>query len=334
MANPIVQIESFTNIPVFFLYTIGVVPFKLLASDKSVSRARRLLENVWFFLCSLNGFYGILSLCMYMLVYLEQMNFVDLCEIALCVGFLSLSFAKVGSVVYHKQNLSILYSELAVIFPQTLKKQEQYHSKTFAKTYNRWANIYAWLQMVMIALYSLMPLLNSMLNFSWTGEWNVDYTFRNWYPFESYERGIFEITYLCQLWSAYYAAVGTMGAVLLLSGLVLQFNMQFKHLANRIREFKPSKGHCHNWAVDRVMIEQIVKYHAKLLRLSNDLDAIFCQCVLFNFVSSILIICLLGFLVITAGQSHHILKFGFTLAACTGQILTVCRVGQILMDAV
>lgn len=326
----IIQFESFTRIPVFFFHTIGLVPFTL-DSDKP---SPRFLANVWFAASALNCAYSCLAQIIYSLLYLDMQHFVELTENVLCIGFQLLAFAKIGAIVHNRQALSQLVSELAVIFPQSLGQQERFGTRSLEKRASLMANIYAWLQMVMIWMYNLIPLLSSIVRWSgWSegrSEWSLDFVYQNWYPFDAYARGTFEIAYVCQWWGAYFAAVGIMGSDLLLAGLVIQMCMHFERIGQRIRESKPTGD---DWT-DQVKMEQHIRKHTQLLRLSDDLDQIFCKSILCNVVSSILIICVLGFLILTAGQSQYVFKFGLTLISCTGQIFTVCRLGQILIDAV
>lgn len=65
-----------------------------------------------------------------------------------------------------------------------------------------------------------------------------------------------------------------------------------------------------------------------------ELDDIFDGTILFNFVSSVIIICVLGFLVATAGRSPEIFKYFFTLITCIAQLYMVCMLGDKFIEAV
>lgn len=96
---------------------------------------------------------------------------------------------------------------------------------------------------------------------------------------------------------------------------------------------------CHNACThthrfDYAELTDCVRRHDAILRLGARLDGIFGVCVLFNLVSSIVILCVLGFLVVTAGMSVALVKYGLTLITCTGQIFMVCLLGEKCVDAV
>lgn len=295
----------------------------------------RVLLNCWLFVFFCIAFVGCLSQITYAMFSLDLTHFVDLTENALCIGFSWLSFAKVGTIVWKRHQISGLVTALHHIFPHTAQQQATFRIATFEQSSKRMATAYASLQMVMIVFFSITPLLGAIVRFALDGgAWSVDFAYHLWYPFDAYQRGVFELVNLFQWCAAYFPAVGIMSTDLLMGGLVSQMCMHFDRIGQQIREYDGS-GQRNKSERDNLMaLRAHVKYHAQLLRLSDDLDDIFSACVLFNFVSSILIICTLGFLLVMAGQSGYMLKFGLALAVCTGQIFTVCRLGQLMIDAV
>lgn len=65
-----------------------------------------------------------------------------------------------------------------------------------------------------------------------------------------------------------------------------------------------------------------------LLRLTDELDDIFGGSILFNFASSSVIICVVGFLVTTADRIIEVVKYSFTLISSIIQVYIVCLMGD------
>lgn len=331
MSAELVEFESFTRIPVNFFLTLGIVPFQL-ESRKPLTRKRKILLNVWFWLSFLNTALCVLGEMIYMVLIINSTRFVELIGVVLCIGFIWLSFAKVGTALWRQRQLSSLTSKLYKMFPKNLLEQKCYRASEFAKRCRRMMRLYACLQMVMIALFTFTPLLNTIMLFVQHSVWSVDFAYLIWYPFDPYGRVWFELNYLSQMSAAYFAAAGILASDLLLCGLVFQMCMHFEYIGNRLRIYRPLGGR--HSSLDHLRQRHQVRYLAKIMRLGTDLDVIFGECILFNFVSSILIICVLGFLVVTAGQSSVLLMYGLTLATCIGQIYLVCLLGQMMIESV
>lgn len=64
------------------------------------------------------------------------------------------------------------------------------------------------------------------------------------------------------------------------------------------------------------------------VRLTVELDDIFGGSILFNFVSSAVIICVVGFLVTTADRIIEVVKYSFTLISSIIQVYIVCLMGD------
>lgn len=70
------------------------------------------------------------------------------------------------------------------------------------------------------------------------------------------------------------------------------------------------------------------------LSYSVELDGVFNITNLFNFVSSSVVICTVGFLCIVSDQINEVLKFAFCFLTLTLQIYTVCWMGDRIIESV
>lgn len=68
--------------------------------------------------------------------------------------------------------------------------------------------------------------------------------------------------------------------------------------------------------------------------ISKDLDDIFKMCILFNIMSSVCVICMNGFLLTTATEKIHLVKFAMALFTTVVQVLLICVVGDMFTVSV
>lgn len=78
------------------------------------------------------------------------------------------------------------------------------------------------------------------------------------------------------------------------------------------------------------MIRNFMFYFRWLVNLDN----IFSITTLFNFVSSSIVICTIGFLVIYSNKIAEVMKFAFCLLTCIMQIFILCWLGDRVIENV
>lgn len=328
--NRLIEFEEFTSIPTAFFKTIGVTAVH--QTNKKTSRTKQWCLNILFAVSFLNTVLCWLGEITYLCMHFSASNFVDLTSLVLCIGFLFLAFVKLGTIIWKHKELKTLVLQLEQMFPQTHEQQMSFETARYAAHAKRLMIVYSWVQMVMIWLFSLYPLADSTINYVRRDVWKLDFPYLIWYPFDPYVSGWFVLNYLSQTWAAFFSATAILATDILLCGLVLQMCMHYDRLAQWLTEYRPN-GECHS-AIDYMTMTRNVRLHNTILRMSVVLDDIFGVCVLLNLVSSVVIVCVLGFLVVTADQSVELLKYFLTLITCTGQIFMVCLLGEIFIDSV
>lgn len=322
--------DEFTQLPALFFRTIGVPVFQ--ASAPQTTRRQRLLRFFLFFVSFTNTALCVLGEIIFVCVTFGVSDFVDITSLVLCIGFILLSFAKVITIMWKQRQLTQLMHDLLRVFPQTHDAQLNYETAEYAAHAKRLMVRYSWVQMVMIWLFNFYPMTNTLMGYVQRGAWEVDFPYIIWYPFDPYGSGWFELNYFSQISAAYFSASAILGTDMLLCGVVLQICMHYDRLRRSLRTYRPN-GQRHGQR-DCGRMREYVRQHNEVLRMSAALDDIFGETILFNLVSSVVIVCVLGFLVLTAGQSVKLLKYFITLITCTGQIYMVCLLGEMFIKSV
>lgn len=326
--------EHFTRLPYRLFYIIGVTPFATSVKPWTV---RTIIKAVYFFFSIMNVILSIIAEIIYVCLSFSRSDFVELTSLVLCIGFLMLAIMKVCTILWQRRTMDDLMCQLQAICPQTVDDQRLYDSGTYVARAVRMQRLYACIQMTMIWLFNLYPMTLTLIGFVQHGRWRLDFPYILWYPYDPYGRGWFELNYMSQMWAAFWAATGILGADLLMCGIVLQLCMHYDRLQRRLLHFRPGNGATvrpEKSHADYAELADCVRTHDAVLRLTAQLDGIFGVCVLFNLVSSIVILCMLCFLVVTAGVSVALVKYVLTLVTCTGQIFVVCLLGERCIEAV
>lgn len=277
-----VSSKTFTNIPLIFFNTIGVKPFQLFNADNRGHTYRTLstfLAWILFFVGYTNMVLLVLGEIVYFLLTFGRLdNFVELTEVMLCIGFICLSIVKVATVIWQRRKTNLLITELLRIYPVTPTDQREYNVHDYSKRTVRLMTVYTWLQMVMIWLYNLNPLVDTIIGYTGAGTWKVNLPYIIWYPFDPYPRVWFELNYLSQIWAAYVASAGMLATDLLLCGMVMEICMHFDHLSRTLLKLRPGVARtdlARNLIKDDAALQECIKRHKKILTYVSDCAAIY-----------------------------------------------------------
>lgn len=281
----LVRFETFTKLPFIMFRTIGVLPFQTAASkNESASICTgQIIPWTIFYLTYINlGLLVLGEMIYFVLNFGKFSSFVELTSVTLCIGFIWLSFAKVASIIWNRDYTNTVIAELNEMFPQTLWAQNDYQVHAHELHTKRIMIGYSALQMVMIWLFNLYPLSDTIVEYVRDGTWNVDFPYIIWYPFDPYVSGWFEVNFLSQIWAGYVAAAGILATDLLLCSIVLQICMHFDRLCVTLVEMEPpppptshvigNVGICPKKSAllgNRMSIEQSIKVHNKIMKYKD-----------------------------------------------------------------
>lgn len=268
MQSDIVKIESFTRLPLIFFKSLGVRPFKVSGIEPPLTRIRNCLEWIFCLLSWGNLWLVVLGEMYYFTLAIGRPdNFVELCEVLLCIGYIFLSFAKMGTLILQRKKTNRITAELYDMFPRTMSQQEDYEAVTYAKRTILMMTVYASIQMFMIWLFNLNPMVDAVVGWFYGIGWQLAFPYVVWYPFNAWAPGWFELNYISQFWAAYVSAAGILAADLLLCSFSIQVCMHFDRLHRTILQMRPNDDDG-ELAVrkDYVKLSDCMSMHSRILR--------------------------------------------------------------------
>lgn len=253
-----IAFDAFTSIPRAFLNSIGM-------PSVPVNNVLNIQINYLFHASFWN-----LGLCVLgeMIIFvraflgIENLTFLDLTNLILCIGFIMLCYAKCFAILMQSDRMNSLLTDLQSYYPETMEEQRIFRVKKYYVQSRRVMRMYAFIQMFMIWCFNLFPFSETLLAYWADGSWNVVFPYLIWYPFNPYPRGLFEFLYASQFWAAYVSAAGILAADMLLCGIVVQICMQFDDLKRRFFDLSPTG----RFRDDMVTLKDHIKRHNEIIR--------------------------------------------------------------------
>lgn len=340
-ADDIISINTFTSLPRIFFKVIGI----LSVSNNGFLKFRtNLLYHITFWNLGTSILGELVNFTRWFMG-MEHFSFLQITYLILCVGYLSMCFAKVLSLLFQSESMHNLLVDLQAIHPMTKQDQERCYTKKYYAEARRVMTLYACVQMLMIWCFNLSPLAESLMVYWSTGRWEVDLPYPVYYPFYAYSTGLFEFLFIIQLWAAFIGATGILAVDMFLCGIVIQICMHFDDVKRKMTEFIPTG----NFRRDMDVMKEYIAKHAEVMRyvptrspttnqmfqwmydihrISQNLNDIFTITILFNFVSSCVIICMMAFLSMVSERLSQIIKYAYTAVTCILQIFIVGWLGD------
>lgn len=258
------DIYAFVRIPVRFFQTIGLVPFQLAPPNQPVPPIP-LWKTLHLFVSVFLVFIGIQGELVNFYIYVRQPEyFVYAASVCMYIGFNLLSYSKMLTIHVQRPLLNRVVAELDAMFPRSLAARIEFRIEHYLRISLRLIRSYALFMMMMIWFFNLFPAVEAILNLLRTGQWRIDFPYEVWYPYEKYDRGWFELTYLMQWWGSYSAATGAMCVDILICSLVGQICMHFDRLSTRLRKLRPTPGGRAE-AQDFAVLVDCVRMHERLI---------------------------------------------------------------------
>lgn len=251
-----ISIDKFDEVPRWVLSTVGIVVPRQQDSSKS-------LKTSFFFFIRLFLSVVICFVCQALYFIKSKSNgtaeFVASSNIFMCCIFLVWSFVSTVSILLNKNLLAMLIGELDKCFPKTKDEQERYQVSKYAKQSKLLTIFFISAQVTMIMCLSLIPFTYTIIVYLKESRWEVDFLYYHWYPFNAYQRGVFEICFMQQLWAGYFAVVMVMSLDILLCSYIIQVRMHLHQLKYLIQELDmPNNG---NQMAEKSFIRQFVDRH-------------------------------------------------------------------------
>lgn len=348
--SALVEIEEFLAVPRRLLKYFGIVVMK---------RGKELIFNqgiLFYFAFSnmiLIEFFEI-AYCYLSLTRKIEFDLQENMSIGICLCYQTWSLFKSLPLISKKDKIYAVLSELRSIHPKTADDQKKYEIVECIKSMKTIMFHYSWVLVCMVSVYSSMPFLDVLKVYFTYGEWEVDFTYYIWYPFNAYRRGVFELCFMTLCYDAVCASVYIIGGDLFMFGILTQISMQYDFMKREFLAMKYQQKTKWNFK-----LKELLKLHVRVnkyvlqekktfifRRRKNSLFVcLFCSVVeelndifevsnIFHFIWGSGAICCVGFLVIVNRDMSGFIRYPFSLATILMQLFSVGWMGDNLMRTV
>lgn len=136
---------------------------------------------------------------------------------------------------------SELLLEIEQEHPRTKREQEGFNVRHYVDLSNRMVFHQAFVFVFMMTIFNLKPLCASFINYFAHDEWSIDLPYNLLYPFDPYQRGVFETVYLLTVWAAYSSTIAISCLDISVCCIVQLICMHFNQLTCTLRNHDPER---------------------------------------------------------------------------------------------
>lgn len=313
---------------VFFYASVGIEPY----TKNSRSQRRSLSSNLLFWANVINLSVIVTGEIMYLFMSLSQGLLIEAITVLSYIGFVFVGMSKMFFIWSRKRALSSMVEELEMIYPQDTIHEEKYHLNSYLRSCSRISIIYSLLYLVLIWTFNLFNMMQYLVYEKWLKIRTVGQTlpYSQYYPWVWEGNLSFYLQFVCQNFAGHTSASGQISTDLLLCAVATQVVMHFDYLG-RVLENHKLTG---DWKKDSKFLVETVRYHQRILRLTEVINEIFGLPLLLNFMVSTFIICFVGFQMTVGVPPDLLVKLFLFLFSSMCQVYLICHHGQLIADAV
>ncbi|CRK97268.1 CLUMA_CG010664, isoform A [Clunio marinus] len=220
-------------------------------------------------------------------------------------------------ILFSKQKVWMICNELKSLELNRESKFKKFVKENL-KEYLRFITTY-----VIVMVGVMAPIGFPMIQFLING--TISFQINHWTPYDSHTPGNFLPTSLFIFVFAINCMFYMMGTDSLLYSLMTVVAMEFNILKIDFTQLKSLTNDERN-----KKINELIATHNKLLELADDLQSIYGFFLLYNFLTSSLMMCFLAFQISTGGDIGF---YASTIAMVGGQVLLLCFYGQKILDS-
>ncbi|KAG6443514.1 putative odorant receptor 92a [Manduca sexta] len=269
-------------------------------------------------------------------------SFTELTYIAPCIILSILSDMKSMSIIIYEKKVYQLMENLRMMEAhERIRENTAERGKIIEKGVNFLnlvINVLYVLNIILLVCFAFHPLVVMMLNYKKTNEIELLLPFPIVYPFDAYNIKVWPVIYLRQIWSEIVAVFNICAADFAFYNFCSYITIQFRLLQYDIEHvITGTQKSIYNDEMRsgriRNKLVEIIKRHQELITCVNLLENIYSVSMLYNFISSSVIICLTGFNVTENKDMILVITFFTFLFMGLLQILFLSFFGDMLMDA-
>ncbi|KAH8306243.1 hypothetical protein KR018_005000 [Drosophila ironensis] len=318
---------KFMKYAVFFYASVGIEPYTKASRPQNNSLGATLL----FWANVINLSVIVSGEIMYLGVSFADGQLLEAVTVMSYIGFVIVGMSKMFFIWWKKPALSEMVRELEVIYPQGEDQEKAYRLGSYLRSSRRISITYSLLYSVLIWTFNLFNMMQFLVYEKLLKTRVVGQTL----PYPQYYPWIWEgnlsyyLQFFCQNFAGHTSASGQISTDLLLCAVATQVVMHFDHLARVLEHHRPSG----NWSKDSTFLVDTVRYHQRILRLTDVLNDIFGIPLLLNFMVSTFVICFVGFQMTVGVPPDLLVKLFLFLFSSLCQVYLICHYGQMIADA-
>ncbi|XP_033241098.1 odorant receptor 85b-like [Drosophila pseudoobscura] len=258
-------------------------------------------------------------------------NLLEAVTVMSYIGFIIVGVSKIFFIMWKKPALSAMVQELEDLFPRGKVQEAQFHLEDYLRSCSRISFNYGLLYFVLIWTFNLYPIMELIVFEKWLKIRIVGKTlpYLMYAPWKWDDNWSYYPLLVAQNLGGYTSAAGQISTDLLLCSVATQVVMHFDHLARSMENHNLSG----DWPEDSRFISEVVRYHERILRLSDVVNDILGVPLLLNFMVSSFVICFVGFQMTVGVSPDMITKLFLYLVSSMSQVYLICHYGQMVADA-
>ncbi|XP_030040632.1 putative odorant receptor 92a [Manduca sexta] len=257
-------------------------------------------------------------------------DFIGLTYIAPCISLSTLANIKSVFLISSEKHIYKLIDNLRELEmrenarPRSVQKEEIINTEIkFLNYVLKTINI---LYVVLVMTFALSPLIIIAIKYMQTGEVELILPFLILYPFDPYNIKLWPFVYLHQFWSECVVTLN-----ICCSYIRIQFRL-LQHDFERIISAPSGNRRVRENDFKAKFIE-LVKWHQDAIESVSLLETIYSKSILFNFMSSSLIICLTGFNITVVNDFAFVVTFLSFLFMGLVQVFFLCFFADLLSES-
>ncbi|ALC47755.1 Or85b [Drosophila busckii] len=324
---PLTKMKNFMQYANFFYKAIGMDTYH----EESQTSAPSFWISVVYWANIINLLAVLSGEMIYVLIaFATGEHIVDAIMVMSYIGFVLVGMSKMIFVWRRKQQLSNIMRELEELFPRGKSAQESYRLSAYLRTSSRISLTFSLMYTVLIWTYNLFGSVQYLIYDLWLQTRVVGKTlpYIMYTPWQYEDNWSYYLLLFSQNFAGYTSAAGQVATDLQLCAVTMLIIMHFDYLARNIEEHVLVG----DWRKDNQFLVKSVRYHNRLLRLSDGINDIFGVPLLLNFLISSFIICFVGFQMTMGVPADLMLKLMLFLVSALSQVYMICYHGQLLVD--
>nr|CAD31950.1 putative chemosensory receptor 9 [Heliothis virescens] len=264
---------------------------------------------------------------------ITRKSFVEITRLIPCLILTLISDFKTLSLLYyarHNNEFIVTMKSLLLNQKQLEEKETRFREDLIDKHVLMLTSItkkISYLIGMGLLMFALAPAFIIIPHYFKTNEVKLEMPFIAYYPFNEFDSRIYPWVYLHQVWTACVAMIMVYGPDCFFFTCCTFIHIQFSLLNNDMERIVNEDTPRY----DKTKFKELAVRHIELMRCVNLLEKIFSKSILFNALTSSVIICVTGFNVLVVDNIVMMASFTAFLLFGLMQIFLYCYYGDTIM---